>query len=68
MTEEIGESPILLLDDFMSELDEIRRKSFLSNLNHCQVIITCTDNIKIESNNIKTFYVENGTIYEERKK
>lgn len=26
--EEIGETPILLLDDFMSELDETRRKSF----------------------------------------
>ncbi len=62
VTEEIGESPILLLDDFMSELDEKRRKSFLNNLNDSQVIITCTDNIEVKKNNIKTFYVENGKI------
>lgn len=67
VTEEIGETPILLLDDFMSELDESRRKSFLENLKDSQVIITCTDNIEIEKDNIKSFYVENGTVQEERK-
>jgi len=65
--EEIGEEPILLLDDFMSELDERRRKSFLENLNDNQVIITCTDNIEIEKENKKVFYVENGTVFQERK-
>ena len=30
--EEIGEYPILLLDDFMSELDEKRRNNFLNNI------------------------------------
>jgi DNA replication and repair protein RecF len=67
VTEEIGETPILLLDDFMSELDEKRRKSFLKNLNNNQVIITCTDNIEIKKDKIKSFYVENGTVQEERK-
>lgn len=67
VTDEIGETPILLLDDFMSELDENRRKSFLENLNDSQVIITCTDNIKIEKENIKSFYVENGNVCEEGK-
>ncbi len=57
--EEIGETPILLLDDFMSELDEDRRKSFLENIRGNQVIITCTDKIKIE-NESSTFFVENG--------
>lgn len=57
--EEIGETPILLLDDFMSELDETRRKSFLDNITNSQVIITCTDKIDIVQNG-KTFYVENG--------
>lgn len=66
VTEEIGETPILLLDDFMSELDENRRRSFLENLNDSQVIITCTDNIEIAKENIKSFYVENGTVHEER--
>ena len=30
--DEIGEYPILLLDDFMSELDSTRRKNFLENI------------------------------------
>lgn len=57
--EEIGETPILLLDDFMSELDETRRKSFLDNITNSQVIITCTDKIDIDKNG-NTFFVENG--------
>ena len=67
VTEEIGESPILLLDDFMSELDENRRKSFLENLKNSQVIITCTDKIEMQKEHIKSFYVENGKVQEERK-
>lgn len=58
--DEIGEYPILLLDDFMSELDEKRRKSFLSYIKDTQVIITCTD--KMELDNIKLFNVINGEI------
>lgn len=62
--EEIGEKPILLLDDFMSELDKKRRNSFLENLDNNQVIITCTDNVEIDNDKtkIKDFYVENGSI------
>lgn len=67
VTEEIGDTPILLLDDFMSELDENRRTSFLENLKESQVIITCTDNIEIEQEHLKSFYVENGCVNEERK-
>jgi DNA replication and repair protein RecF len=59
--EEIGESPILLLDDFMSELDENRRTSFLENIEGCQVILTCTDKLDIKGN-VKTFYVEGGKV------
>lgn len=57
--EEIGEAPILLLDDFMSELDEKRRKNFLENIKGNQVILTCTDRINIDNNN-SIFYVEKG--------
>lgn len=59
--EEIGETPILLLDDFMSELDEKRRKNFLKNINDCQVIITCTDKIDIGKNG-KVFLIQSGTL------
>ena len=59
MKEELQDTPILLLDDFMSELDEKRRTSFLENIKGSQVIITCTDRIDLE-NESNTFYVESG--------
>ena len=58
--DEIGEYPILLLDDFMSELDETRRKNLLENIQDTQVIITCTD--KMELGNAKLFQVKNGQV------
>ena len=61
--DEIGEYPILLLDDFMSELDEKRRKSFLSYIKDTQVIITCTDKMEVDNlNEYKLFNVKNGKI------
>jgi DNA replication and repair protein RecF len=58
--EEIGESPILLLDDFMSELDEKRRKSFLESIEGNQVIITCTDDIVNLETDAKRIYIDSG--------
>ena len=60
--DEIGENPILLLDDFMSELDENRRKSFLENIKDTQVIITCTDKFEIKNVDYNLFNVVNGKI------
>ena len=60
--DEIGENPILLLDDFMSELDEFRRMNFLENIEDTQVIITCTDKIELKENDVKIFNVKNGEI------
>lgn len=60
--DEIGEYPILLLDDFMSELDNKRRESLLKNIENIQVIITCTDKMKIQEKEEKVFFVENGKI------
>lgn len=60
--DEIGEYPILLLDDFMSELDEKRRRNFLENIENTQVIITCTDKIDIDNLDYKEFNVINGSI------
>ena len=59
--EEIGEKPILLLDDFMSELDEERRTSFIENIEGNQVILTCTDKIDIKRDG-QTFFIENGIV------
>lgn len=58
--EEIGENPILLLDDFMSELDSKRKNNFLDNIYDIQVLITCTD--KIEKENSKVFHIEKGKV------
>ncbi len=38
----IGESPILLLDDVLSELDRSRQQSLLNYIDGIQTIITCT--------------------------
>ena len=60
--DEIGEKPILLLDDFMSELDKKRRNHFLEKINDTQVIITCTDKIDIENKNILIYNVKDGRV------
>ena len=64
--EEIGESPILLLDDFMSELDENRRKNFLEKIKDVQVIITCTEKINIENKKFLVYNVKSGKVEEEK--
>lgn len=60
--DEIGENPILLLDDFMSELDEKRRVNFLKNIKDTQVIITCTDKLNNADFNYKINYIKSGKI------
>ena len=63
--EEIGENPILLLDDFMSELDEKRIKNFLDKIKDTQVIITCTEKIKLENKEILIYNVKDGKLKKE---
>lgn len=60
--DEIGEYPILLLDDFMSELDSKRRKNLLENIEDVQVVITCTDKLKLENLNYLEYNVKDGQI------
>ena len=60
--DEIGEYPILLLDDFMSELDKNRRKNFLENIKDTQVIITGTEKLDIEKLKYLEYNVSNGQI------
>ena len=58
--DEIGEEPILLLDDFMSELDSERRKNFLENIGNTQVIITCTEKFALANLNCFYYNVKGG--------
>lgn len=62
--EEINEEPILLLDDFMSELDEKRKNNFFSTMKDMQIIITCTEQIINKKLNMKEFKVEDGKVFE----
>ena len=62
--DDIGEYPILLLDDFMSELDEKRRKNFLENIKNIQVIITCTEKLRHEKLKYFSYNVIDGDIIE----
>lgn len=61
----INDSPILLLDDVMSELDSKRRDALLSSISSIQTIITCTgydDFIKERLSIDKIYKIEHGKI------
>lgn len=54
-THETGETPVLLLDDVLSELDADRRAMLLTVTSKSQTIITCTEyEEKVPANFIKT--------------
>jgi DNA replication and repair protein RecF len=61
-----GESPVLLLDDVLSELDLSRQEKLLSKIAGFQTFITCThisEELKASfPSPVKTYTVENGTI------
>lgn len=63
--EEKGDSPVLLLDDVLSELDSNRRKYLLDTFKELQIIITSTDTIDLkefEGLDKRIFYIENGKV------
>ena len=60
--DEIEEPPILLLDDFMSELDENRRNNLTNEIENNQVFITCTDKILVEEKNNTIYHIENAKL------
>ena len=60
-----GDTPVLLLDDVLSELDSSRQNYLLNHLGEIQTIVTCTGldefvNNRFEIN--KVFRIVNGTI------
>lgn len=61
----IHDTPILLLDDVMSELDSSRKHYLLDSIKDIQTIVTCTgydDFIKSRLMINKIYKVENGTV------
>ena len=66
MRREIGEWPVLMLDDVMSELDPRRRRQLLGRLNGIQTIVTCTDMSDLAEAEIGAAWrIQNGTIVDE---
>lgn len=58
-----GESPVMLLDDVMSELDVSRQGYILNHLQDMQVFITCCDvSNTMKLKNGKILRIENGMI------
>ena len=61
----VNDTPVLLLDDVLSELDSSRQNFLLNSMNDIQTIITCTGLDEFIQNHFaaeKIFRVENGSI------
>ena len=62
----LGERPVILLDDVMSELDQSRREYLLNHLTGSQIFITCCDKSyfsRLEGGRV--FRMENGRLEQE---
>lgn len=65
--QEIGDTPILLLDDVLSELDSNRQKYLLDSIHNIQTLITCTgldDFVENQFKINKVFHVIDGKVFE----
>lgn len=66
--QKIGESPVLLLDDVLAELDDVRQNYLLQTIDtDTQTIITSVDTLLFDKSfleNVKIYRVENGKIVE----
>lgn len=64
-----GDTPILLLDDVLSELDGNRQKYLLDNIHDTQTFITCTgldDFVQNRFHINKVFHVIDGQVFQEQ--
>ena len=68
ITDKTGDEPILLLDDVLAELDDLRQNYLLKSINsNTQTIITSVDTILFEEEflkDVQIYKIENGTIIE----
>ena len=66
ITEKSGDEPILLLDDVLAELDDIRQNYLLKSINsNTQTIITSVDTLLFENEflkDVKIYKIENGQL------
>lgn len=67
LREQIHDTPVLLLDDVLSELDSSRQKFLLQNIENVQTVMTCTGLDEFVRNRVRIdriFSVVNGTVTE----
>lgn len=63
LKERMGEEPVILLDDVLSELDSKRQDFLLNELKDCQVFITCCEKSNKEQlKEGKIFFLKNGEV------
>lgn len=66
ITQKTGEPPVLLLDDVLAELDDIRQNYLLKTIDqNTQTIITGVDTLLFDAkflNGVKIYKIDNGTI------
>lgn len=66
ITSKTGDEPVLLLDDVLAELDDLRQNYLLKSINSdTQTIITSVDTILFEDEflkDVKIYNIENGDI------
>ncbi len=64
----IGDTPVLLLDDVLSELDKHRQNYLLDSISDIQTLITCTgveDFVNHRFSINKIFHVQDGQVLRE---
>ena len=65
MRQRINDTPVLLLDDVLSELDSFRQNYLLESIKDIQTVITCTGLDEFVNNRFsinKVFKVVEGTL------
>lgn len=66
ITQKLGEPPVLLLDDVLAELDDLRQNYLLTTINeNTQTIITSVDTLLFDEKflgGVKVYKIEDGTI------
>lgn len=69
ITEKTGDEPVLLLDDVLAELDDLRQNYLLKSItNATQVVITSVDTLLFENEflkGVKIYKIEDGRIIKE---
>ncbi len=67
ITQKTGDEPILLLDDVLAELDDLRQNYLLKSINpNIQTIITSVDTLLFDDeflNGVKIYKINNGSLF-----